>query len=70
MLLKYELTVVVEYGDLHDAGPAQLDGPALRPLEGGQLQEELLVRLPLVVVNNRDANLEISGEEFYKIEQK
>jgi hypothetical protein len=52
------LTIIVEYGDLHDAGPAQLDHPPLLlPLQGRQLHEELLVRLPLVIVHNCDANL-------------
>ncbi len=51
-------TVVVKNCDLHDAGPAQLEGPALLlGLQVRQLQEELLVRLPLVVVHDRDANL-------------
>jgi len=51
-------TVVIKNGDLHDAGPAQLEGPALLlGLQVRQLQEELLVRLPLVVVHDRDANL-------------
>ena len=51
------LTIVVENHDLHDAGPAELECVAVLALDVGQLQEELLVRLPLVVVNDRHSNL-------------
>ena len=53
----YKLTVVVEDGDLHDACATELELPVVLGLDVGQLQEELLVRLPLVVVHNSDSNL-------------
>ena len=59
-------TVVVEDHDFHDAGPAQLD---LAPVLGRQLlqlEEKLLIRLPLVVVHNGDFDLQHqSGQEGY-----
>ena len=63
--------VVIEDGDLHDASPAQLHllARALASREQGELQEEFLVRLPLVVVHYRDADLlfgfhRLEGEDF------
>ena len=53
-----QITVVVEDGDLHDAGPAELEGVVVLGLHVGQLQEELLVRLPLVVVHDGYTNLQ------------
>lgn len=50
------LTVIIEDGDLHDAGPAELHVSRVIGDER-QLEEELLVRLPLVVVNNGDSDL-------------
>ena len=54
-----KLTVIVEDGDLHDAGPTQLHLPISVTLQHRQLEEELLVRLPLVVVHNRHPDLQV-----------
>ena len=51
-------TVVIEYGDLHDGSPAK---PHLFTIPAGdesELQEEFLIRLPLVVVHDCYTNLE------------
>ena len=52
--------VVIEDGDLHDAGPAQLHVLRGTRREQRELQEEFLVRLPLVVVHDRDADFLLS----------
>jgi len=54
------LTVVVEDGDLHDAGLSEPDQFAFGSWDEGQLDEELLVGLPLVVVHNGQADLKRS----------
>ena len=54
------LTVIVEDGDLHDAGPAELNLPVVVPGEERQLEEKLLVWLPLVVIHNCDPDLLLS----------
>ena len=41
-------TVIIEDGDLHDTGSAELALVPVIPGQQGQLQEELLVGLPLV----------------------
>ena len=51
------LTVIVEDCDLHDAGPAELYFAAFISGEERKLEEELLVRLPLVVVHDSDPDL-------------
>ena len=51
------LTIVVEDGDLHDAGLSEPDVFAVGSMDEGQLHEELLIRLPLVVVHNGQADL-------------
>ena len=54
------LTVIVEDGNLHDAGPAKLHLPVVVSGEKRQLEEKLLVRLPLVVIHNCDPDLLLS----------
>ena len=49
------LTVIIEDCDLHDAGPAELYFAVFVSREERNLEEELLIRLPLVVVH--DGNL-------------
>ena len=51
------LTVIVEDCNLHDAGPAELYFAGLISGEERQLEEELLVGLPLVVVHDGDPDL-------------
>ena len=51
-------TIVVEYGDLHDGSPPQPHLLAVPARNESELQEELLVRLPLVVVHDLYTNLE------------
>ena len=52
-------TIIVEDHDLHDAAAAKLDSLGVVTLDKAQLQEELLVRLPLVVVHNCHTDLKI-----------
>ena len=52
------LTVVVENGDLHDRYTSDLHPDRLPVLwQQGDLQEELLIRLPLVVVDDLNCHL-------------
>ena len=50
-------TIIIKNGDFHDGSPAQLDVFAIDTGDQGELYEKLLVRLPLVVINNSDTNL-------------
>ena len=50
-------TIVIEYGDLHDRSPPQTHFLAIPARNESELQEELLIRLPLVVVHDLNTNL-------------
>ncbi len=52
------LTVIIKNSDLHDTGSTKLKFSSFSSRYFTQLQEELLVRLPLVVVHDGDADLE------------
>ena len=51
-------TVVIEYGDLHDGSPSKPHLFAIPAGDESELQEKLLIRLPLVVVHDCYTNLE------------
>ena len=52
-------TIIIQDGDLHDAGPPQLDVHTILSHHQGQLQEELFLWFPLVIINNCDSYLNI-----------
>ena len=56
---KWQLTIIIEDGDLHYACTTKLNLSSAPILEKCQLDEEFLVRLPLVVVHNGHTDLEI-----------
>ena len=51
------ITVVVENGNFHNGGTSKTNVLTLLAGNQGQFDKELLVGLPLVVVNNLDTNL-------------
>ena len=53
----FELTIIIENGDFHDASFSQSDEFTFGSGDQGQLDEELLIRLPLVVVDNCNSDL-------------
>ena len=58
--MSQRITVIVKNNDLHDGGSAEFDLLVVVVAEQVQLEEELLIRLPLVVVNNGYTNLKLN----------